>query len=418
MPLISQEKVRHQVYLCTRCGYCRYMVRARDGTERVCPLLDTTSGFELFTSRGRNWVTRQILEGKLDLKSMSNEAISAIYACFTCGSCTAHCLVLDPESWSRFPDNLYKDHRIFNEETVRFLRSLVVEAGIPPLEIREILQNYQRYGNPYGKPREERSAWTRVLDFKVKNITEERGETLLYVGSIASYDERNHKAVAAIAKILNHADIDFGILGNYEEDSGAEIYDLGEIGLLEEFAERNLEIFRKYGISKIITVSPHDYNIFVNYYPEILGEAWDKLNITVQHYTQVLADLFRNNKLTVKKMLERKVSYHDPCYLGRKNDIYDAPREILRAIGVKLIELRLSRHNSYCCGGGGGGRWYRPRERTHAEVERIKQAAETGADILVTACPLCLQMLEDGVKAVGSGIRIMDIAELVAEAIV
>lgn len=393
------------------------MVRARDGTERVCPLLDTTSGFELFTPRGMNWITRQILEGKLNIESASKNAINTIYACFTCGNCTVHCLVLDPKSWTRFPNNLYGDHLIVNEETVRFLRSLIIEAGVPPLEIREILQNYQRYGNPYGKPREERGAWAKGLNFKIKNITEERSTTLLYVGSIASYEERNRRAVTSIAKVLKSASIDFGILGPYEEDSGAEVYDLGEVGLLEEFAERNLEIFRKYGVSEIITVSPHDYNIFINYYPEILGERWSKQNITVKHYTQVIADTFLNNKLDVKKLSGMKITYHDPCYLGRKNDIYDIPRGILRDLGVKIIEMRLSRYNSYCCGGGGGGRWYRPPERTHAEIERIKQATEIGADMIVTTCPICLQMLDDGAKTVGSEIKIMDLSELVAEAL-
>jgi len=410
---LIEEKVRSMVYRCTRCGYCRLMFRARDNTERVCPLMDTTSGFELYIARGRNWIAKQILEGKLVVEKMTQDAINAIYACFICGSCTEHCLVLDPRSWERFPNNVYDDHLIINDEITRYLRSLIIEVGRPPLEVKEILQNYQRFSNPYGKPREERYAWVKMLDFEVKNIAEEGGNTLLYTGSIAPYDERAIKALLAIAKMLKLANVDYGILGSQEIDSGAEAYDLGELGLFEEFAKQNLVIFKKYDISRIITISPHDYNIFKKYYPALFKEEWSKLNIEVQHYTQVIADAIKSKKIQIEAYLSnKKVTYHDPCYLGRKNGIYDDPRIIISSTGANIIEMRLSRHNSYCCGGGGGGKWYRPPERTRAEVERIKQAKETGAEILLVACPICLTMLEDGAKTAGVDIKVMDVAEL------
>lgn len=415
---LIEEKVKQMVYRCTRCGYCRLMFRARDNTERVCPLMDTTSGFELYTARGRNWIARQIFEGKLVAEKMTQDAINAIYACFICGSCTEHCLVLDPRSWGRFPNNVYDDHLIINDEITRYLRSLIIEAGRPPSEVKEILRNYRHFSNPYGKPRDERSAWIKMLDFKVKNIAEGGGTTLFYTGSIAPYDERATKVLLAIAKILKLANVDYGILGSQEIDSGAEAYDLGELGLFEEFAKQNLAIFKKHDISKIITVSPHDYNVFKKYYPVFLGEDWSKLNIEVQHYTQVIADAIKSKKLQVKADLSgKKVTYHDPCYLGRKNSIYLDPRMIILSTGANLIEMKLSRHNSYCCGGGGGGKWYRPPERTHAEVERIKQAKETGAEVLVVACPICLTMLEDGAKTAGIDIKVMDVAELLITAI-
>jgi Fe-S oxidoreductase len=408
-----EEKVRQMIYRCTRCGYCRQMFRARDSTELVCPLMDTTSGFELYMPRGRNWIVRQILEGKLTIEKITQDAINAIYSCFTCGNCTEHCLVLDPKSWERFPNNIYEDHLIDNDEIVRYLRSLIIEAGRPPSEVKEILRNYQHFNNPYGKPREGRDAWVEKLDFKVKNIAKEGGTTLLYTGSIAPYDERTIKALSAIAKILKLANVDYGILGSQEIDSGAEAYDLGELGLFEKFAKQNLEIFKKYSISRIITVSPHDYNAFKKLYPTLLGKDWLEMNINIQHYTQVIADAIKSKKISINTNLSNtKVTYHDPCYLGRKNGIYEDPRIIILSTGANFVEMKHSRHNSYCCGGGGGGKWYRPPERTRAEVERIKQAKETGAEILVVACPVCLTMLEDGAKTAGVDIRVMDVAEL------
>jgi len=412
----APENIKRQVYLCTRCGYCRDMVRARDDTERLCPIRETTSGFELYIARGRNWIARQILEGKLSVKDLTERFIDAIYACLLCGNCTEHCLVLKPDSWERFPNNLYEDHLIDNCNITRFLRSLIVEEGRPPTEIQEVLQNYQNYSNPYGEPKERRDAWTKELDFKIKNAVEEKCEVLLYVGSIASYHERNQKGVQALAKILHLANVDFGILGAQEEDSGGEVRDLGEEGLFEEFANRNLELFRKHNISNVVCVSPHDYNAFVNYYPEVLGEEWTKLNIKIQHYTELLANLISSGKLTIKRKLNKKVTYHDPCDLGRKNNIFEAPRKIIEATGAKLVEMKLSRRNSYCC--GGGALWYRPLDKPQVEVERIKQAMETQADTVVTACPVCTQMLEDGVKAVGNKIKVMEIPEILLEALI
>ncbi|MBS7644312.1 (Fe-S)-binding protein [Candidatus Bathyarchaeota archaeon] len=413
MPL---DDFRKEIYLCSRCGYCRDMVRARDNTDRLCPIRENTGGFEIYSSRGRNWIARQILEGSLSVKDFTEKFVDSLYSCLFCGNCTEHCLVLEPESWSRFPNNTFKDHIIDNNGITRSLRNLVVEEGIPPVEIRNVLHSVYRHGNPYGEPREKRDAWTKELGFNIKNATEERCEILFYVGSIASYNERNQKAVQAVARIMKLANVDFGIFGTREEDSGGEVRELGEEGLFEELAKRNLELFREHDITNVICFSPHDYNAFINYYPELLKEAWSRLNLKIQHYTEFLANLLRKEELAMKK-LDKKVTFHDPCYLGRKNGIYDAPRQILQATGADLIEMRLSYSNSYCCGGGGGGLWYEPLDKPKVENERAKQALETGAEILAVACPNCAQMMEDGISAIEGKIRVMDIAEIVEETI-
>lgn len=411
------EKYKEDIYLCSRCGYCRDMVRARDNTDRLCPIRENTGGFDSYSPRGRNWIARQVLEGKINPKNFSEEFIDHLYACLFCGNCREHCLTLDPETWDKFPNNAFEDHKIDINGITRALRSLVVEGGTPPLEIRDVLQNIHQYGNPLGEPREERDTFTKELDFNVKNVVEEKCEILFYVGSTASYNERNQKTARAVAMILKAANVDFGILGTQEKDSGSEVRELGEEGLFEEIAKRNLELFRERGITTVVCLSPHDYNTFINYYPELLKEEWSKLGITIQHYTEFIAALIHNGELSKGGNLNKTVTFQDSCFLGRWNGIYDAPRKMIQAAGGKLIEMELSRSNSYCCGGGGGGLWYEPSDKPKVENERAKQALDTGADILAVACPNCAQMLEDGVKAIEGKIKVMDVAEIVEETI-
>lgn len=411
------EEYKEDIYLCSRCGYCRDMVRARDNTNLVCPIREQTGGFDSYTARGRNWIARQVLEGKIKVRDFSEEFIDHLYSCLLCGNCTEHCLALDPESWDGFPNNVFEDHKIDNDEITISLRDLVVEEGTPPPEIRDVLQNVYRYGNPLGEPREERDAFTKELGFDIKNAAEEGCEMLFYVGSTASYNERNQETARAVARILKAADVDFGILGNREEDSGGEARELGEEGLFEELAKRNFELFREHEITNIVCLSPHDYDAYINYYPELLKEEWSKLGLTVQHYTELIADLFQKRELSVKGNLDKTVTFQDPCHLGRRNAIYDAPRKVIQTTGANLIEMELSRSNSYCCGGGGGGLWYKPSDKPKVENERAKQALDTGADILAVACPNCAQMLEDGIKAIEGEIKVMDVAEIVEEAI-
>lgn len=416
MPLERLEEYKKDIYLCARCGYCRDMVRARDNSDLICPLRENTGGFDFYTARGRNWIARQLLEGRISVQNFSEKSIDHLYSCLLCGNCTEHCLVIEPKTWDKFPNNVFEDHMINSDGITRALRSLVVEEGIPPSEIRKVLQNFRKYGNPMGEPRRERDAFTEELDFDIKNATEEECEIVFYVGSIASYDERNQRTARAVARILKAANVDFGILGTREEDSGGDIRDLGEEGLFEEMAKRNLELFREYGIT-IVCLSPHDYSAFLNDYPELLREDWSKLSITIQHYTEFIAALIHDGKLRVRGNLDKKVTFHDPCKLGRRNNIYDAPRKLIQATGANLIEMRLSHSNSYCCGGGGGGLWYEPLDKPKVENQRAKQALDTGADILAVACPTCARMLEDGMKAIGGEMKVMDVAEILEETI-
>ncbi|UCG36380.1 MAG: (Fe-S)-binding protein [Candidatus Bathyarchaeota archaeon] len=411
----SLSDYKDDVYLCARCGYCRDMIRARDKTAQVCPIRENTGGFESYTARGRNIIARGILEGKVVPSSLSTEFIDSLYACTLCGSCQEHCLALDERSWSRFPDNKFSDHKIDILGINEAMRSAIVEKGVPPGTIRQVLRNLSLHGNAEGLPRSQRDAYAEQFGFPVKRAKDERCKTLLYPGSVASYSERSQRTIRAIAVILRGAETDFCILGSEEEDSGADALRLGETGLFEELAQRNIQLLKKYGIKQIICLSPHDFDTFQNDYPVFLGEQWTELKIKVQHYAETLLNLLRNNKIHPERRFSKMVTYQDPCYLGRINGLYNAPREILRRV-TDLAEMKLTRHNSFCCGGGGGGLWHDPLDKPRLETERAKQACATGAEIVAVACPTCAKMLETGLSSIPQcKMQVMDIAEILLE---
>jgi len=361
-------------------------------------------------------IAKGILEGKLDPQEATSEFLDALFACTLCGSCQEHCLSLDPDTWDLFPNNKFTDHKVDALGIAESLRGIIIEKGDPPPVIRQVLHNIQLHGNPEGKPRSKREEFLKQLDFHVKKAGEGKYNTLLYVGSSASYNQRDQKIAEAIIKLLSIADVDFCVLGNEEEDSGSDPLRLGEEGLFEELATKNLALFKKYGFKNIICFSPHDYDTFINDYPAFLENDWCKLRIKVQHYTEVLADLIKHGKLKIRQ-IPGTVTYHDPCYLGRINGIYDAPRDIIKATGAKLVEMRSSRRNSYCCGGGGGGVWYEAQDKPRLQNQRTKQACGTGAEILAVACPNCAQMLEDGLAdSDNCKIRVLDVAEILLNA--
>jgi len=247
---------------------------------------------------------------------------------------------------------------------------------------------------------------------KVKYVSEgEKTELLYFVGCAASYDSRAQEVARALVKNLNTLGIDFSILGNKETCCGNEVYSLGEKGLFEILVEKNLSLLDRYGISRILTTSPHCFNAFKNKYGK---------DLTVQHYTQYFADLIDKGKLKFPQRIEKVVTYQDPCFLGKHNDIYDEPRKIIENIpGIKLVELNLSRGRSVCCEGGGGRMWYDiPGERGRLAETRVKEAIDVGADTLAVACPFCLLTFDDAIKTTGNEdkIQVMDIMELVAEA--
>lgn len=315
---------------------------------------------------------------------------SEVWDCTTCSTCSSRC-----------------PRDVKPMDVLIGLRSLLIEEGQVPSTLGEALEGVFKYGNPWGLSRGKRADWAQ--DLTVKRTSEDEKAALLYfVGCAASYDSRAQEVARALAKSLKALKADFSILGNKETCCGNEVYSLGEKGLFEELVDKNLNLFDRYGVDQIITTSPHCFHAFKNRYGK---------NLAVQHYTQYLADRIDEGKVKFQGKFEKVVTYQDPCFLGKHNNIYDEPRKILENIpGMKFTELDMSRKRSVCCEGGGGRMWHDiPGERL-AEA-RIKEALDVGAEVLAVACPFCLLTFDDAVKTTGTedAIQIMDIMEILAK---
>lgn len=295
------------------------------------------------------------------------------------------------------------------------VRQEKVLKGEVPAELQKVFENTFDYGNPLGESPKKRANWVKKAQHPVPLMKEKKqAELLWFVECYPSYHPRGIDASVAMARILNHLAVDFGILGVEEKCSCDSQRLAGERGLFEEMAEHNLKSFKRYNVDKVLVTDPHALNAFRKEYPKLGGE------FETIHYTTFLAD--KIDSLGLKKSLDIKVTFHDPCYLGRHNGEYDAPRRLLKAIpGLELIEMGRCRENSYCCGGGGGGMWLDGFMSDHVELrlseQRVNEAVETGADVLAVCCPLEVSRFEDAVKSTGNEGKLLvkDIAELLVE---
>jgi Fe-S oxidoreductase len=347
---------------------------------------------ESYSCGGRLWLARAWLEDRLP---WSDHLADILYACTTCKNCVVKCPLR------------------FNVDIVNMVvaaRGEMIERGKVPAGVKTFLENVELHGNPYGNSRNSRGNWADGLGLEPYN----GHDFLLYIGCTGSYDTRAQQAARALAEVLGRAGVSFGILGNEENCDGNEVHNLGEMGLYEMLADQNIAAFRKLGVRKVITLSPHAFNIMKNRYPEQGG------SFEMFHYTQILSRISSAAKLELNEEAA-KVTYHDPCFLGRWNDEYETPRKILKSIpGVELVEMEKTKKSAVCCGGGGGnfcidllgGSEDSPARR------RAREAQRTGAAILAVACPKCLVMLEDAVKAEGLEERLIvrDIAEIIRNA--
>lgn len=291
------------------------------------------------------------------------------------------------------------------------LRRIAWGAGISPAPIHTVNVSLGAEGNPLREARDRRADWAKGLS--VKTFTEGT-EVLYFPCCYPSYDSRLKKVAIATANILNRAGVDFGILGPKENCCGESIRKTGDETLFRHLARENIKTFIDNGVKKILVSSPHCYHTFKNEYPEF------KVNFEVIHVSQYLFELINEGRLELTKEYGKKVTYHDPCYLGRHNGIYDEPREVLKKVpGLELIEMTESREDSLCCGGGGGGIWMDvPKAERFSDI-RLEQAIEVGAEVLVTACPYCITNFEDSrlTREDTEVIEIKDITEVIQEAI-
>ncbi len=360
--------------LCYQCGKC----------DVVCPW-----------NRVRDFSIRKIVrEASLGLAEIE---FDDIWRCTTCGTCPQEC----PRGVKQI-------------EVGVSIRRLASEYGVFPESVkatRTAAGALTAEGNPLNEDRSTRADWAQG---HAVPAFEEGMDVLYYVGCYYSYDPRLKKAAVATAKLLNRAGVSFGILGTDESCCGESIRKAGDEEVFRALAKRNIKTFIDRGVKKILVSSPHCYETFRNEYPEFM------VNFEVVHIAQYLAELVAEGRLTIAGEYAKKVTFHDPCYLGRHNGIFDEPRSILTGIpGVELAEMPDHHRKSLCCGGGGGGIWMEvPKEERFSNL-RMEQARGTGAEVLVTSCPYCIANFEESRLTLGIGgeIEVKDLVEVLAEVV-
>lgn len=424
------------LYACVECGRCTNMCPATGTGKMLSPMDLITKLRDHLTDKGavitskKPWVPAVAFANtkgnqlammaagqgseqsaaavELDYNpSLIGEVITEeeIWACTTCRNCEDQCPVMNEHV-----------HKIID-----LRRYLVLTEGKMDADAQRAMTNIERQGNPWGLNRKDRENWREVRkDVHIPTVKElkksgEDFEYLLWVGSMGSFDNRSQKIALSFAKLLNEAGVKFAILGNKEKNSGDTPRRLGNEFLFQELATTNIDEFQKNDVKKIVTIDPHAYNIFKNEYPDFGLEA------EVYHHTELLAELVKEGKLVPKYEVNETITFHDSCYLGRYNEVYDPPRDILKAItGVKLVEMERNREAGMCCGAGGGLMWMEETTGTRVNVARTEQALSVCPTVISSGCPYCLTMLSDGTKAkeVEEQISTYDVAELLEKAVI
>ncbi|MCP4121500.1 MAG: (Fe-S)-binding protein [Bacteroidetes bacterium] len=360
--------------MCFQCGLC----------DSVCPW-----------NKVRNFSMRKLIrEAAFGLSEVEGEDI---WRCTTCGTCPAQC----PRGVKQI-------------DIAVALRRVAAEYELFPPSVksaRTARSSLISEGNPLQGEREKRSEWAKGLSVKTY---EEDMEVLYFVGCYLSYDPRMKKVAVATANILNKAGVEFGILGEKESCCGESIRKTGAEEVFKNLAKENIKTFIDKGVKKIIVSSPHCYHSFKNEYPEFM------VQFEVQHMNQYILELINDGRLELSGEYSKTVTYHDPCYLGRHNDVYEEPRDLLKKVsGLELVEMEGYKKNSLCCGGGGGRIWMdTPQEERFSDI-RLKQANEVGAEVLATSCPYCITNFEESRLNLEyeETIEVKDITEIISEMI-
>lgn len=418
------------LYACVECGRCTNMCPATGTGKMLSPMDLILKLRDHLTEKGAAitskapWVPTfafantkgnqlafmaqgmQEQAATIEMPNLIGDVITEeeIWACTTCRNCEDQCPVMNEHV----------------DKIIDLRRYLVLTEGKLNPDAQRAMTNIERQGNPWGLNRKEKENWRELReDVRIPTVKEmqkagEEFEYLFWVGSMGSFDNRSQKIALAFARLLNEAGVKFAILGNKEKNSGDTPRRLGNEFLFQELATANIAEFEKAGVKKIVTIDPHAYNTFKNEYPDFGFEA------EVYHHTELLAKLVEEGRLVPKYEVNEVVTFHDSCYLGRYNDVYDAPRQILKAIpGVKLVEMARHRETGMCCGAGGGLMWMEETTGTRINVARTEQALEVNPTVISSGCPYCLTMLSDGTKAkeVEEKVGTYDVAELLEKAV-
>jgi len=381
---------------CTRCGECS--IKCPTGGEAEEKEERTPRGKIRAVKRIRRIEgnpVRRVLAGEERLQAMRSDFARSLYECTICGMCGEACpLSLDTiQMWEA-------------------LRGAAVRSGLGPMEAHEaLIGSIENYDNPWMQPRAQRGRWARRHP-NVLDATKEKVDLLYYVGCTASYDPEMARVAENLADILQSAGIRVGTLGKEEKCCGSTLLRLGEVEMARKLAKRNVEAFRSTGASTIVTACAGCFKALLQDYPALTGER-----LPVKHVTQLLAELLRAGRIPLSADAgPAKVTYHDPCHLGRHTKMYDWPREILgRLPGIQLVEMERTREKARCCGAGGGLKTLDQGLALKVAAKRIEDAEQTGASVLVTSCPFCEQTLSEAARGRGGKIAVKDITELVVE---
>lgn len=414
------------LYACAECGRCTNMCPASGTGKTLSPMDLIVKMRDHLTEKGAAVTSRNpwmpgfvfgssALSLSLMDESAAQEAAATVemphligdviteeelWACTTCRNCEDQCPVANEHV----------------DKIIDMRRYLVMTEGNMPHEATRYFQNIERQSNPWGINRKERIKWREGReDIVVPTVDEaEDFEYLFFVGSMGSFDNRSQKIAQSFAKIMNVAGVKFAILGNEERNSGDTARRMGNEFLFQQLCLENIANFQAYDVKKIVTICPHTYNTFKHEYPEFGLEA------EVYHHTEFIFKLIQEGRIKPTKEVQEAIAYHDSCYIGRYNDIYDIPRQILKSIpGVQVLELERNKQDAMCCGAGGGNMWMEETQGKRVNIERTEQALSLNPTTIGSNCPYCLTMMSDGTKAkeVETQVKTLDIAEIVEKSI-
>jgi len=390
------------VYTCTHCGRCQSVCPAY-ATEKPLSPKKVNEDMREHLMEKTPWILQMANQLNNEGAAWEGEALvggaikeETIWSCTTCKACEDACpLFID-----------------FIDRFVEMRRHLVLEESRFPAELTNIFKNLENSGNPWGIAPDDRENWMEGLSIPKARDVDTEVEYLFFVGCAGAFDQKAQKTVQSLSAILNSAGVNYAVLGKEETCTGDPARRVGNEYLYQMMAEQNIEMLNSKSFKKVITSCPHCYNTIKNEYPQLGG------NFKVVHHTEVIAELIKEGKITLTEKLDKTITYHDSCYIGRHNDVYDAPREALKAIpGVTLQEMPRSRNNGFCCGAGGGRMWMEE-DKPRVNQNRVDEAAtETDAGLVSTACPFCSIMIHDGINETGreGQLETMDVAQLVAQ---
>ncbi|MED1951266.1 (Fe-S)-binding protein [Brevibacillus centrosporus] len=415
------------LYACVECGRCTNMCPASGTGKTLSPMDLIVKMRDHLTEKGAAitsrtaWMPRFVFQpnaaavlagpgmdevavtAEHTAKQLIGEVITEeeLWACTTCRNCEDQCPVANEHV----------------EKIIDMRRFLVLTEGSMPHEATRYFQNIERQSNPWGINRKERIKWREGReDLYIPTVKEtDEFEYLFFVGSMGSFDNRSQKIAQAFAKIMNVAGVKFAILGNEERNSGDTARRMGNEFLFQQLCQENIATFQAHDVKKIVTICPHTYNTFKNEYPEFGLEA------EVYHHTELIWKLIQEGRIVPANEVKEAVAYHDSCYIGRYNDIYDIPRQILASVpGISILEMKRNRQDAMCCGAGGGMMWMEETQGKRVNVERTEQALQLGPTTIGSNCPYCLTMLGDGIKAkeAEEQVKALDIAEIVERSLI